>query len=611
MDYTKKVAELVRKAEDNYTTGTTKISKYVEFSQYENIERILAYVNSKHISGDTDSLGREKPFFNIVNAARNLWYRATDIDRKDIRIKSTKFSNVLFSFIATLKLQEWMRKNNFGQFLNEWGRDLATFGSSPIKAVDTDEKLHLEVVAWTNLISDVINFAANPKIQKFDFAESELIQHPLYYKDQVKSLLGAKATRKTADKENVDQKADFYEVYEVHGYFPESWISGKGEDEDIYSYQMHVISYYLNENDEYEDLCLYKGVEEGDPFSLTHLIKENGREQSIGAVEHLFDAQWMQNHTVKAMKDQLDLSSKLIFQTADGNLIGQNVLSAMETGDILIHAPNSPLTMVNNVSHDIGALKTLGELFYLQGNKTVGATEAITGDNLNSNVPLGSFEIANKESHGLFEIMVENKGLQLAQIIKKHVIPRIKKELDTNEEIAEILSAEHIETIDSLYIPNEAIRRYNAKAAEVIFEGGVAPEFNPAEAEKEIRDEIAPMLNQRFIKPSEIDSVKWKDILKDIEWEVEVDITNEGSDRRVVLQTLNTLLQTIVSNPVILQDPNGKMLFSKILEETGVISSVQLQNTKQKSPSPIPQASGGSPKSVGELLNKVAEATTQ
>ena len=162
-----------------------------------------------------------------------------------------------------------------------------------------------------------------------------------------------------------------------------------------------------------------------------------------------------------------------------------------------------------------------------------------------------------------------------------------------------------------MYVPNEAIRRYNKKAADIIFEGGVAPEFNPAEGEAEIRAEIAPMMNQRFIKPSDIDSVKWKDILVDIEWEVEVEITNEASDRRVVLQTLNALLQTIVGNPAILQDPNGKMLFSKILEETGVVSTLQLKNAKAPTPSPTPQASGGSPKSVGELLNKVAEATAK
>ena len=36
------IANLVRKIENDYTTGTTTISKYVEFSQYENIEKIDA-----------------------------------------------------------------------------------------------------------------------------------------------------------------------------------------------------------------------------------------------------------------------------------------------------------------------------------------------------------------------------------------------------------------------------------------------------------------------------------------------------------------------------------------------------------------------------------------
>jgi hypothetical protein len=47
--------------------------------------------------------------------------------------------------------------------------------------------------------------------------------------------------------------------------------------------------------------------ERKDPYMITHLIEEDGRTLSIGAVEYLFDAQWMQNHTVKNMKDLLDL----------------------------------------------------------------------------------------------------------------------------------------------------------------------------------------------------------------------------------------------------------------------------------------------------------------
>jgi hypothetical protein len=43
------ICELVRKAERDYVDGTTTIGKYVEFSQYENIEKIDAYLNSKHL----------------------------------------------------------------------------------------------------------------------------------------------------------------------------------------------------------------------------------------------------------------------------------------------------------------------------------------------------------------------------------------------------------------------------------------------------------------------------------------------------------------------------------------------------------------------------------
>lgn len=90
------IAARVRTNEQRYVSGTgTLISKHVLFDQYENINRIEAYLNSKHTTGDKDSMDRDKPFFNIVTAAVNVWYRATDIDRKNIRIKPTKSSDVL------------------------------------------------------------------------------------------------------------------------------------------------------------------------------------------------------------------------------------------------------------------------------------------------------------------------------------------------------------------------------------------------------------------------------------------------------------------------------------------------------------------------------------
>lgn len=610
MDYTKKVGELVRKNETDYINGETQLSKYVTFSQYENIERIDAYSNSKHIYGDTDSLGREKPFFNIVTAAVNIWYRATDIDRKNIRIKSTKFANVLFAFVATLKLQEWMRKAKFGVFLNEWGRALAKYGSAVVKFVDTGDFLTAEVVPWNRLISDTVNFRANPKIEKFYLTEGELRRNELYDQKQVEDLIANKSTRKNQDGQQKDNKSDYYEIYEVNGYFPRSYRTGKDTDKDIYEEQLFVMSFQLKDDsdDEYDDFCLFKGKKAKDNFMITHLIKEDGREQSIGAVEHLFDTQWMQNHSVKAIKDQLDLASKLIYQTADGNFVGQNVLTSLENGDILIHAPNAPLNLVNNASHDVGSLKTLADMFYLNGQRITGTTDAISGQNMPSGTSYSLGQMLNNESHDLFEIMTENKGLAIVEMMTEFIIPHLKTKLDTKEEIAEILSEENIQYIDSIFIPNEARRRVNKQKAEEIFNGLVASPADYQGEEEKIKSELGQLGNQRFIKPDELDEKTWNDVLKDIEWEVEVEVTNEGTDKKATLQTLTTVLQTIASNPAVLQDPNMKMIFNKILEETGTLSAIQLSLPKP-TPQPTPQGGGGIPKSVGELLTKTADKT--
>ena len=103
------VAEIVRKNESDYVNGTTQLSKYVDFSLEENIYKIEAYLNSKHTSGSTDSMGREKPFFNVCTSAVNVWYRATDIDRKHILVKATKKKDVVGTFLATSHLQDWMK----------------------------------------------------------------------------------------------------------------------------------------------------------------------------------------------------------------------------------------------------------------------------------------------------------------------------------------------------------------------------------------------------------------------------------------------------------------------------------------------------------------------
>lgn len=601
------IHSLIRDAETNYVNNPVDISEYVSFDMHETIETIDAYLNSKHISGSTDSLGREKPFFNIVTAATNIWYRATDIDRKNIRILPSDQQTTTHAFIATIILQQWMRDARFGVFLNDWGRALARYGSAVAKFVEKDGKLYCSIVPWNRLIVDPIDFDALPTIEKLYMTPAQLRKNKMYDQEVVSDLLSALQSRENLDGTDKDDNDRFIEIYEVHGELPESLLTDEevlDESEETYRQQMHVVSYVKGDKKgEYKDFTLYRGREAKTPYMLTHLIQEDGRTLAIGAVEHLFDAQWMVNHSQKNMKDTLDLASKLIFQTADQRYIGRNVLSAIETGDIMVHEPNAPLTQINNTKTDIQSLQNFALTWQNIASEITSTPDAIKGNTLPSGTPYSLGAFLGGQANSLFEIMTENKGLQLEDMMRTFILPYVKKQMDSKKEIVAILNAQEIAEIDAMYVPREAKRRFKQQVKQTLLqEDGIPSPFSQQEQEQGVRQALASQGDKRFFKPDELSEKTWNEVLKDFDKNVIVEVTNENTDKQAVLTTLSTVLQTIASNPGILQDPNARMVFNQILTETGKISPIQLSTA-----SASPPATGG----TGALPNLTPNNTNE
>lgn len=592
----KSICSIVREAELNYTTGITKQGKYVDWQMNDTIEKIDAYLNSKHTTGDTDSLGREKPFFNIVSAAVNIWYRATDIDRKNIKFIPMTTSSIPLAFVANVMLRNWMNDNRFGQFLNLWGRSLARYGSSISKFVEKDGKLISSIVPWNRIICDPVDFDALPRIEKFYKTPAQLRKMG-YNKDKVDALISAVSARKTTAGLPKDNLNEFLEIYEVHGELDTRLLEEKPDerDKDVkYRQQMHVVSFTQTDvKDAYNDFTLFKGKESKDPYILAHLIEEDGRTLSIGAVEYLFDAQWMQNHTVKNMKDTLDIVSKLIMQTADTRYAGRNVLNAIETGDIFVHEPNMPLTRVANDKPDITALQNFGMMWRGLGQEITATPDALRGITPVSGTPLGTTELLASQASSLFEIMTENKGLHLEDMLKTYVIPHIKNKLKHKDEILAILDDAGIAEIDAMYIPKEAVKRFNSRNKEAIITGQPTQPFNPAMEQNAVKQELAGLGNKRSFVPDEIGKAQWDEIFSDFEWKnIRVEITNENSDKQVVLGVLNEVFKTIIGLQGRPMSSDEKMIFNKILAETAVLSPLQFSNQPLPIATGIP-ASGG------------------
>jgi len=586
---------LVREAQENLTRGADKIGDYVEWSLYDTIQRIYAYLNSKHISGSTDSLGRDKPFFNIVSAAVNIWYRATDIDRKDIIVLPDKYANTASAFIATILLQEWMKRTKFGAFLNKWGRTLAQYGSAVVKFVEKDGELTSTVVPWQNLIVDPIDFKSLPVIERFFKTPSQLKNmatpgHPDYAgynMEAVEGILDNREARTSMKDEQRDNRAEYIGIYEVHGELSQATYKlAKGEepddnDENIFFQQMHVISWVENK-DGIKDFTLYSGKEKKNPYMITHLIEEDGRSLGIGAVEYLFDAQWMVNHSMKQWKDQMDLASKLIFQTADATVAGKNILTNVENGDIIYTDVNKPVTQLNNTKSDITNVKAYAEQWRVLGQEVTSTPDAARGITPPSGTALGTVQITTAQGLSLFEIMTENKGQYLEEMLREYIIPHLKTKLNNQNEIVAMLEDRDITKIDKMFVPKEAIKRYNERTKQLALAGKIDQTipFDPQVEEGAIREQLGELGNTRYLTPGQI---TWKEIVKDLEWKLDMMITNEQIDKQAVYQTYNTMLQTIAQNPMVLQDPNAKLLFNKILL-LGNVSPIELSTV---APAPI------------------------
>jgi hypothetical protein len=582
------IGELVRKAEQDFILGETQVSKYVTESIYEDINKIDAYLNSKHTSGETDDLGREKPFFNIVIAKKNITARATDLDRKNILAKSKKGKDILASYLYTIHTQKWMNENQFGMFLNIWGDYLAAYNSVVCKFVEQDGKLKAQVLPWNRLIVDVIDFDSNPVIEILELTPAQLRQRKGYDQDMVDKLILTLTAREDLEGQKKDIKSNYIKLYEVHGELPLSYITGKEKDKDTYTQQMHVISFVASkEKGGFDDFTLVSGREKKNPYMLTWLVPSvDGSISLMGSVKSLFEAQWMKNHSVKQIKDFLDLASKLVYQTADGNFSGQNALSAIETGDILIHKVNEPITQVQNNTNDITALTQFGQQWEALAQEITGTPDILGGENMPSGTAFRQAAIIQQEAHSNFERMTENKGLHLENMFREYITPFILKQMDTSEEITATLDAYGIDKIDQIYVSNESIKRFNSKAVQAVLNETELPDLG--QEVQGVKQELNAMGEQRFIKPSDISTNTWKDVLKDFEAEIVYEITGENRDKQAVMATLSTVFQTVATNPMILQDPNARLVFNKILEETSAVSPLELAQVKSQPQPMIP-----------------------
>ena len=590
------IFQIIKKQEDNLLHGKAiRIGKYADHNHTEKISTISAYLNNQHISGKTDSKGREKPFLTLGLQFAYNWYKLTDISRKHIKFRASNSKQRLKALVATLLFRDWMNKHNFGQWLNKWGWTLSCYGSAVSKFVEKGGELIPSIVEWDKMICDPIDFTNNPKIEKLYFTPAQLRQQP-YDKEKIEEAIkNYREIRKTLDQQDVDVSSEYIGVYEVHGNLPLSLLTDKEEDENDYRQQVHIVFMHQNRDKEDVNVSLYRGKEEKDPYMISHLLEQDGRTLSIGAIESSFDAQWMVNDMAKKTLDQLEIASKLAVQTSDTRFTGKNYLEDFDNGFIAVYEEGKPLIPINNQSHDIPVMLQFLELFKQNGRESTGSYESITGQTMPSGTPYSLGAMLNQEARGLFEMFRQNKGLALEQIIRTYVIPHFKKTLKTTDELVAVLSGEELEDFDELTLPARLGEQLKA-----LLQVGI-PSTDQLMAMTEMEG------TRRIIRPSDNENKTWKEYFGDFEFDLEVDITGENRDKQATLLSLDTLLQRMSADQQAFTSEDRRKVMNKIIDEIGtdVFSPLQLKGIPQQGTTGEPMQIGTGQVGMPELTNQL------
>jgi hypothetical protein len=159
---------------DNYISEKVTITDAHQFSQYETIQQIENFMHSKFTSGQVDSRGNPKPFFNITKGNVNIAVRATDIDRKDIKMKESGSDDYFRAFVALKYNQELMKQMRLQDYLNEWGEDLPQNGSVVTEVIEKSKESKMSVTDWSTSVCDPASFDSAPFIKMLTLTPGEL-----------------------------------------------------------------------------------------------------------------------------------------------------------------------------------------------------------------------------------------------------------------------------------------------------------------------------------------------------------------------------------------------------------------------------------------------------
>lgn len=540
-----------------------------KFSQWETLNLIDLYYNSKFETGLQDSEGQRKLFLNICAFRADVASKMIDLDTKDFVFIPDDSSSKWGAWFINKEFRDWARMNYFGEFINELVEYFPKYGTVVTKKVGKK----LERVPLRSLV-----------VQQ-DAKDLESMQYII----QIHEKMTLEDMKKFPDwnTEGLDIKfGETVDVYERYGYVPCSFYcemkgipNTYGENETMKC--LCIATSRAKENGkvgEYEGKMLFCEKVTKLPYQEVHWKKQDGRWLGIGEIENQFENQISRNMIANLRRRALLWSSKKIFQSPD-DTIAKNLIRDVKDGDVLRIMPNGNITQVDMASRQFGEFSSTEQVWESNSDQKSFTYEAATGEAMPSGTSFRLGVVMSNAVNSHFKLKKQKLGLFLKRIVIEQIFEIFKKENSKEHNIMVFGTEEGINDLKKV----AATAEFNKRLFEwALTEGNDLPNFELVKTLIEDDMKKKPHL-QITIPANYYDEVKHH---------IELVITGEEMDVNAKIQSLTTLYQSLAAKG----DPRADQLLDKIMSYTGenlesILGAAQAPAPQAPQPA-MPQAQG-------------------
>lgn len=553
----------------NYNNGYITLVDGLTFSQWQTLKKIEFYSNSKYLTGDKDELGRDKPFYNIVNYRVNVAVRATDIDVKDIKIISDNPEFQEYAFLYNHEAYEWMKQSDFSLFLNQFGQTRARYGGVLVKKCqykeNGKEELEIEVVPWKNVVTDPVNIAKGNIIEKHYMLPNELAEKDGVWENVKEALKLGTKQQKNQQGGYAETETNRIPVYEVTGVFPETFDPEIGDDGDetVFKLMRFIVA------GDTDKVLLYKEDLEEHPYKYLSWENVPGRGLGRGVVEEGFEAQRWTNDAVIGETNAMTLSGKVVMVT-DSDDVGNNAITDLVNGSVIKVKRGETVQSLSLLPSSFPEYNNLKTSWDTQVQRSTNTFDAVTGETMPSGTPLGSLAIQAQQASSYFDYKREEAGIFITELFNDWILPFLAKRINKEHILNSEFSGDELAKIDESF----AIHLVNQEVKAKILSGMIV---SPEEYRAGIdftKQKLAQRGNRRFLEVP-------AGYFKNFEPKVSVIVTKELKDIDVEKKNLEYISMIIARNPQAMQDPVMAKIIGRMAELSGILSPGDLSAMAQ------------------------------